>query len=115
MTAVRPDRLRPRVALVDETTKGLRVAVGDVQDPRTIADRGWNALVGDLEYPVLVLHREEMGFNIGLMRDYCAQAGVLLAPHAKTSMSPEIIRAQLDEGAWGVTVATAGQARAVYS
>jgi D-serine deaminase-like pyridoxal phosphate-dependent protein len=47
------------------------------------------------------------------MADYCAEHGVLLAPHGKTTMCPQLIRRQLDAGAWAVTVATAWQAAAV--
>ena len=32
------------------------------------------------------------------------------APHAKTTMAPALIDAQLDAGAWGLTVATPNQA-----
>ncbi|MDB5460602.1 MAG: alanine racemase, partial [Caulobacteraceae bacterium] len=39
--------------------------------------------------------------------------GVSLAPHAKTTMCPEIIRRQLDAGAWGITVASVSQAIAL--
>jgi D-serine deaminase-like pyridoxal phosphate-dependent protein len=45
------------------------------------------------------------------MAAYCAQAGVALAPHGKTAMSPELAARQLTHGAWGITVATIGQLR----
>jgi D-serine deaminase-like pyridoxal phosphate-dependent protein len=35
----------------------------------------------------------------------------VLAPHGKTTMSPELIRLQLDHGAWAITAATVSQAR----
>jgi D-serine dehydratase len=43
------------------------------------------------------------------MQRLVQQAGVELAPHGKTTMSPELFRAQLDAGAWGITFATVGQ------
>jgi D-serine deaminase-like pyridoxal phosphate-dependent protein len=46
------------------------------------------------------------------MAAYCAGAGVELAPHGKTAMSPELAARQLASGAWGITVATIGQLRA---
>ncbi len=45
------------------------------------------------------------------MAAYCARAGVALAPHGKTAMSPELGARQLAHGAWGITVATIGQLR----
>ena len=35
------------------------------------------------------------------------------APHAKTTMAPQLLTAQLDAGAWGLTVATPNQALAL--
>jgi len=43
------------------------------------------------------------------MAGYCARAGVALAPHGKTAMSPELAARQLAYGAWGITVASIGQ------
>jgi len=37
--------------------------------------------------------------------------GVVLAPHGKTSMSPQLFRRQLADGAWGISVATVQQLR----
>jgi hypothetical protein len=34
---------------------------------------------------------------------------MVLVPHGKTTMSPELFQIQLDEGAWGITFATVGQ------
>jgi len=69
--------------------------------------------VGDprLLLPAMVLHRSALEHNIGLMAAYCAQRGLLLAPHGKTTMAPQIFAAQLAAGAWGMTAATAGQAQ----
>ena len=47
------------------------------------------------------------------MEQYCRDNGVLLAPHGKTTMSPEIIARQVAAGAWAITVATAWQAAGV--
>jgi D-serine dehydratase len=47
------------------------------------------------------------------MSEFCRNRGVSLAPHGKTYMSPDIVRRQLDAGAWGVTAASAGQVRAL--
>ena len=43
------------------------------------------------------------------MRDFTAATGVLLAPHGKTTMAPQIFAQQLAAGAWGMTVANVQQ------
>lgn len=62
-------------------------------------------------YPLLTLRESALAGNIAAMAAYCAQAGVALAPHGKTAMSPELAARQLAHGAWGITVATIGQLR----
>jgi D-serine deaminase-like pyridoxal phosphate-dependent protein len=63
-------------------------------------------------YPVLTLRESALAGNLEAMAAYCARAGVELAPHGKTAMSPELAARQLASGAWGITVATIGQLRA---
>ena len=63
-------------------------------------------------YPVLTLRELALAGNLAAMAAYCAGAGVELAPHGKTAMSPELAARQLASGAWGITVATIGQLRA---
>ena len=46
---------------------------------------------------------------MGALRHFAARHGLAFAPHAKTTMSPQLVRAQLDAGAWGITAATASQ------
>jgi D-serine dehydratase len=96
----------------DRRFKGLPLPPG-VHVTR-IGDLGWNA-VRDLEYPVLVLHEEQMVHNITTMADYCRRYRVELAPHAKTSLSPQLIRRQMAAGAWGATAATAAQVRGLLA
>jgi D-serine dehydratase len=45
------------------------------------------------------------------MRDFAARSGAKLAPHGKTTMSPQLFARQMADGAWGLTVATAHQMR----
>lgn len=72
---------------------------------------GISALDGDLPFPVMTLNREAISHNVDLMAQFCADHDVDMAPHAKTTMSPELVRRQLDAGAWGMTAATVAQAR----
>ncbi|NIJ05190.1 alanine racemase [Frigoribacterium faeni] len=64
----------------------------------------------DLPTPLLTLDLDALGHNVDTMAAWCRAAGVDLAPHGKTTMSPDVWRLQLDAGAWGITVATAFQA-----
>jgi D-serine dehydratase len=71
------------------------------------------ALVGlhlcDAPLPLLVLRESALAHNLRIMQGWCAQRGLSLAPHGKTSMAPALIRRQLDAGAWAVTAATVQQ------
>jgi D-serine dehydratase len=71
-----------------------------------LGKKGWNVLADDLAYPLAVVHRSALAHNIAWMQDYAQRKGVLLAPHGKTTMSPELFAQQLAAGAWGLTFAT---------
>ncbi|MCW2751251.1 MAG: amino acid deaminase [Aeromicrobium sp.] len=63
-------------------------------------------------FPLATLDAAALGDNVRTMADYCRAQGVELAPHGKTTMSPEIAWRQLAAGAWGITVATVSQLQA---
>ncbi|MGN9846493.1 alanine racemase [Nonomuraea sp. H19] len=65
--------------------------------------------------PLMILRADALEHNIATMAVWCAEQGVSLAPHAKTTMAPRIWRAQLRAGAWGLTAATVDQAAACIS
>jgi len=73
--------------------------------------QGWNVLAGDMPLPLAVIRREVMQRNLAWMQDFAQSRGLGLAPHGKTSMSPQLFRHQLDAGAWGMTFATVTQTR----
>jgi D-serine dehydratase len=73
--------------------------------------QGWNALRPPFSTPVMVLKDSALQHNIQLMSAYCSAHSLLLAPHAKTPVSPQIADRQLAAGAWGLTVANMHQAR----
>jgi D-serine dehydratase len=75
-----------------------------------IPAQGWQLLRGDLALPLAVLKQGAMQHNLHWMHGFCAQRGLHLAPHGKTSMSPELWQMQLDAGAWGISFATVFQA-----
>jgi D-serine deaminase-like pyridoxal phosphate-dependent protein len=66
---------------------------------------------GGFDMPVMVLREAALRQNIESMAAYCAAAGVLHAPHAKTTMAPQLIARQLAAGAWAVTAATIAHAQ----
>jgi D-serine deaminase-like pyridoxal phosphate-dependent protein len=67
--------------------------------------------VDELPAPVLVLHEDAVAHNIAAMAAWCERERMLLAPHGKTTMAPQLFARQLDAGAWAITVATVQQAR----
>ena len=77
-----------------------------------IGSQGWNVLNGDLPLPLAVIRRDALAGNLKWMQGFASDHGVGLAPHGKTTMSPQLFRRQLDAGAWGLTFATVGQLRA---
>jgi D-serine dehydratase len=78
---------------------------------RQVRSRNWNVLGGEFMLPVMVLKDSALRHNSKLMASYCKRHDLLLAPHAKTSMSPQLVKMQLDDGAWAVTAATISQVR----
>ena len=72
---------------------------------------GSNVLREDLPLPVCVLRAARLERNLARFQRFSEEAGVLLCPHAKTSMSPALFRRQLAAGAWGLTFATGAQVR----
>ena len=80
--------------------------------PCAVADigrRGWNVLRGDLPFPVAVLKESALAHNLEWMADFTRATGVLLAPHGKTTMAPQLFARQIASGAWGITFATMQQ------
>lgn len=67
--------------------------------------------LAQLQTPVLTLSARAMAGNVAEMARWCDDRGVLLAPHGKTTMAPQMWREQLAAGAWGITLANASQLR----
>jgi len=89
-------------------TKGLPLD-GSIARPVDLIDRGLNVLRGDFPMPVAVLKRSALDNNLRVMQAYIERAGVKLAPHAKTTLCPELFARQLNHGCWGLSVATMSQ------
>ena len=78
---------------------------------RDVRSRGWNVLGGEFLPPVMVLKDSALRHNSRLVAAYCKRHDFLLAPHGKTAMAPQLLKVQLDDGAWAVTAATMSQVR----
>lgn len=65
----------------------------------------------DLGTPVLTLDADALSHNIDAMAAWCAERGVLHAPHGKTTMAPAIWDRQLRAGAHALSLATVPQLR----
>ena len=74
-----------------------------------IGAAGWNVLAGDLPLPLALLKRDALEHNLAWMQTQAREWGIDLAPHGKTTMSPQLFRRQLAAGAWGMTFATVTQ------
>lgn len=94
---------------VDWTFKGF--PTGDRVTVGTIGQQGWNLFSSGFLPPVVVLREPALAHNLRRMAQYCAQHDVLLAPHGKTTMAPQLFARQLAHGAWGMTAATLWQAQ----
>ena len=79
-----------------------------------IGVQGWNVLHADTSFPVAVLKTTALKHNLEWMHAFCERHGVLLAPHGKTTMSPQLFGAQLANGAWGITLASASQVQVAH-
>jgi D-serine deaminase-like pyridoxal phosphate-dependent protein len=99
-----------RAERVDWRFKGLPASVfgrtvGEVADARL--DLFTDGFVG----PLVVLDEAALAHNLTTMADWCARHGMLLAPHGKTTMAPQLWARQLALGAWGMSTANISQLR----
>lgn len=98
---------------VETQTKGLGTLkagalTGDIRA------QGWNILREDVSLPVAVLLEERIEHNLSWMREFIQRYRLKLAPHGKTTMSPELYQLQMQYGAWGITLATAPQVNVAF-
>jgi D-serine deaminase-like pyridoxal phosphate-dependent protein len=69
-----------------------------------------NIFNSEFQFPIMVIKESALLSNIQTMAEFCREIGAEIAPHVKTTMSPQIAEMQLKAGAWGVTVADFVQA-----
>jgi D-serine deaminase-like pyridoxal phosphate-dependent protein len=61
--------------------------------------------------PLVVLDNDAIEHNLATMAGWCEAKGVVLAPHGKTTMAPQLFQRCLEHGSWGITTANASQLR----
>jgi D-serine deaminase-like pyridoxal phosphate-dependent protein len=98
------DRLRAQP--LDWRYKGLPPQVTSVDDLV-----GRRVPVDGFTSPVAVLDGPALTGNLDRYAAFCAERGLLFAPHVKTTMAPALAAEQARRGAWAFTVANAAQAR----
>jgi D-serine dehydratase len=75
---------------------------------------GLGLRLADLDFPAALLRRSALEHNAQWMAEFIRRSGASLCPHGKTTMAPQLFHRQLADGAWGITLATAQQARIAY-
>jgi D-serine dehydratase len=94
--------------VLDPATKGLPFNTGGLR-LGDVGRQGWSMLRGDLPLPLAVIKRDVLAANSAWMSAFAAENGLLLAPHGKTTMAPQLFARQIADGAWAITVATVQQ------
>jgi D-serine dehydratase len=94
---------------IDARWKGIPPTASPIRIEDVVSKK-WNLLAGDLPAPVAIIRKSALDANALWMRKLLARHDLLLAPHAKTTMSPHLFAHQANHGCWGLTVATAQQA-----
>ncbi len=69
-----------------------------------------NLFTSNFQFPIMVLNQRALKNNIDQMASYCKSVGAQLAPHVKTTMSPQIAQMQTEAGAFALTIANFWQA-----
>ena len=79
-----------------------------------VGGQGWNLLEEDLAFPVAILRQSVFQQNAAWMREFLHRTGTSICPHGKTTMAPQLFHQQLEDGAWGITLATPQEVRVAY-
>ncbi|MGH8940353.1 MAG: alanine racemase, partial [Actinomycetes bacterium] len=103
VAAVREERVDWRFRSVAPSLSGLTIGEAAARGAKLFDD----GFLG----PFVVLDEEAVEHNLRTMAGWCAERGVALAPHGKTTMAPQLFERQLKHGSWGITCANAGHLR----
>ncbi|MFC0108097.1 amino acid deaminase [Kibdelosporangium aridum] len=100
---LREERIDWRFKGLPDGLQGKTVAEALATRPNLFSD----GFVG----PLVVLDNDAIEHNLSTMSRWCESKGVVLAPHGKTTMAPQLFQRQLDHGCWAITTANASQLR----
>jgi len=95
-------------SILDRTVKGMPGHLTPIA-LKDIGGKGWNVLRQDLPLPLAVMRESALTHNSGWMRRYLEATGALIAPHGKTTMSPQLFARQVADGAWAITLGSVEQ------
>jgi D-serine deaminase-like pyridoxal phosphate-dependent protein len=99
-------------ALAEYPLTGLEKSLPAAAAGLTVAEfLGTRPRLSAFRTPLLVLDDGALEHNLARLAAWCAERGVGLAPHGKTTMAPALWERQLRAGAWGITVANPAQLR----
>ena len=70
-----------------------------------------NLFTANFQFPIMVLKESALKNNIAQMMSFCNSVDAQLAPHVKTTMSPQLAQMQVAAGATALTVANFWQGR----
>jgi D-serine deaminase-like pyridoxal phosphate-dependent protein len=97
---------------IDLRYKGFAPSISG-ESVADLAQRGCALTDAGFTFPLLTLQESAVEHNLAAMARYCSEHDVRIAPHGKSTMSPELHALQLEAGAWALTAATVHQV-AVY-
>ncbi|MGR5443360.1 amino acid deaminase [Vibrio jasicida] len=84
---------------------------GEKAQPVAFNSKGLHSLIDEeITLPAAVIKSSALNNNLDWMQRFAKQHNVKLAPHGKTTMTPAFFHQQLENGAWGISVATPAQA-----
>jgi len=93
---------------IDQLTKGFPPGLESFDRAR-IRAAGWRLFHEDVPLPAAVLRNSVVIQNSRWMREFLAGFNASIAPHGKTTMSPQLFDLQEQDGCWGITLATCHQ------
>src|SRR5882757_11423645 len=100
------------LALSGYPLTGLEKSLPATAEGRTVEEfLASRPRLSEFRTPLLTLDAAALEHNLIRMADWCAERGLGLAPHGKTTMAPALWERQLRAGAWGITLANPAQLR----
>ncbi|WP_433162494.1 amino acid deaminase [Kribbella sp. CA-247076] len=97
-------------ALADQEVSWRDKALPPAFWGRTVADvLADKPRLSQLPTPLLTLSAPGLRHNVDTLARWCANHGVELAPHGKTTMAPALWAMQLEAGSWAITLANGFQ------